>query len=84
VGASAQPPRPLTRLQQGIKKPKIYTDGTIRYGLFTSTGEPSNLKEALADVKWQYAMSEEFGALMANKTWHLVPPSKNNNLINCK
>jgi histone deacetylase 1/2 len=84
VGASAQPPRPLTRLQQGIKKPKIYTDGTIRYGLFTSTGEPSNLKEALADVKWQQAMSEEFGALMANNTWHLVPPGKKKKLIDCK
>jgi len=30
--------RPRTRLQQGIRKPKLYTDGTIRYGLFTSTG----------------------------------------------
>ncbi|XP_051230138.1 uncharacterized mitochondrial protein AtMg00820-like [Lolium perenne] len=63
MGDSAQPPRPLTRLQQG---------------------EPSNLKEALADVKWQQAMSEEFGALMANSTWHLVPPSKNKNLIDYK
>ncbi|KAK1596481.1 hypothetical protein QYE76_007619 [Lolium multiflorum] len=49
-----------------------------------NNGEPSNLKEALADVKWQQAMSEEFGALMANNTWHLVPPSKNKNLIDCK
>jgi hypothetical protein len=33
---------PTTRLQQGIRKPKIYTDGTIRYGLFTALGEPCN------------------------------------------
>jgi histone deacetylase 1/2 len=29
-------------------------------------------------------MDEEFEALMQNKTWHLVPPSKNKNLIDCK
>jgi hypothetical protein len=45
VGSSAAAPAaPLppsgvrTRLQQGIRHPKIYTDGTVRYGLFTSTG----------------------------------------------
>jgi hypothetical protein len=32
-----------TRLQQGIRHPKIYKDGTVRYGMFTSTGEPSSL-----------------------------------------
>jgi hypothetical protein len=29
-------------------------------------------------------MDEEYNALMENKTWHLVPPSKNKNLIDCK
>jgi hypothetical protein len=32
--------RPRTRLQSGIRKPKVYTDGTIRYNCFTSSGEP--------------------------------------------
>jgi hypothetical protein len=32
--------RPMTRLQAGTRKPKVYTDGTIRYGFFTSSGEP--------------------------------------------
>jgi hypothetical protein len=72
-----------TRLQQGIKKPKKYTDGTIRYGLST-VGEPNNLTEALEDTKWKHAMDEEYTALMDNKTWHLVPPSSNKNLIDCK
>jgi histone deacetylase 1/2 len=52
--------------------------------MFTSTGEPDTLTEALGDAKWKYAMDEEYGALMENKTWHLVPPSKNKNLIDCK
>lgn len=29
-------------------------------------------------------MDAEYGALMKNKTWHLVPPSSNKNLIDCK
>jgi hypothetical protein len=39
--------RPRTRLQGGIRKPKQYTDGTIRYGCLTTFGEPQNLDEAL-------------------------------------
>ena len=97
VVQSAAPRR--TRLQQGIKQPKKYKDGTItygkqasiykqtnsiRYGLLTSTGEPCSLSEALDDPKWKSAMEEEYEALIQNKTWHLVPPSKNKNLIDCK
>jgi hypothetical protein len=77
-------PRMTTRLQKGIKQPKKYTDGTIRYGMLTSTGEPSNLAEALDDTRWCQAMQEEYNALMENKTWHLVPPSSTRNLIDCK
>ncbi|KAK1598830.1 hypothetical protein QYE76_018634 [Lolium multiflorum] len=76
----ASPPRIRTRLQQGIRQPKRYTDGTVRYGLFSSTGEP----EALDNSNWRQAMDEEYKALMDNKTWHLVPPSRNKNLIDCK
>ena len=78
------PAEPRTRLQKGIKQPKQYTDGTIRYGMFTSTGEPSTLAEALEDTRWRQAMQEEYNALMDNKTWHLVPPSSTRNLIDCK
>jgi hypothetical protein len=55
---------PRTRLPKGIKKPKIYTDGTIRYGMLTSIGEPSNIDEALINDKWRQAMEEEYGALI--------------------
>jgi hypothetical protein len=49
-----------TRLQSGIRRPKKYTDGTIRYGMFTSIGEPSKLSEALEDDHWCKAMQEEY------------------------
>jgi hypothetical protein len=41
--------QPKTRLQSGITKPKLYTDGTIKYGCFASSGEPQKLEEALDD-----------------------------------
>jgi hypothetical protein len=51
---------------------------------YQSTGEPNKLSEALDDPKWRQAMEEEYNALLENKTWHLVPPSNNKNIIYCK
>jgi hypothetical protein len=45
----SSPPGVRTRLQQGIRHPNKYTDGTIRYGMFSSTSEPRTLIEALSD-----------------------------------
>jgi hypothetical protein len=39
--------RPTTRLQHGIRKPKTYTDGTVRYGHLTTLGEPESVADAL-------------------------------------
>jgi histone deacetylase 1/2 len=75
---------PRTRSQAGIRKPKVYTDGTILYGLFTSTGEPQTVEEALGDKKWKEAMDIEYNALMKNNTWYLVPHKKGSNIIYCK
>ena len=73
-----QPPqRPITRSQRGIHKPKVYTDGTIRYGqLATTPDESPTLQHALFDKKWRHAMDVEYEALIRNKTWHLVPPQR--------
>ncbi|KAK1595157.1 hypothetical protein QYE76_048231 [Lolium multiflorum] len=81
---SSSPPGPRTRLQKGIRQPKQYTDGTVRYGMLSSTGEPRNLPDALKDTQWRAAMQDEYDALMLNKTWTLVPPSPNKNVIDCK
>ena len=42
------------------------------------------MAEALGDKNWQHAMEIEYNALMKNRTWHLVPPAKGRNLIDCK
>jgi hypothetical protein len=76
--------RPRTRLQSGIRKEKVYTDGTVKYSLLSSTGEPYNIVEALEDSNWKQAMDTEYNALMKNNTWHLVPPQKGRNIIDCK
>lgn len=44
----AAPGRPVTHLQKRIRKPKTYTDDTVRYANLADTYEPSCLKEALA------------------------------------
>ena len=82
--AAEENTRPRTRLQSGIRKAKTYTDGTIRYGCFTSSGEPQYLEEALNNKDWKEAMDNEYMALMRNKTWHLVPSRKGINIIDCK
>jgi hypothetical protein len=82
--AISAPLRRHTRLQSGIVKPRIFTDGTIRWCNFCETGEPENLQEAFNDSKWRQAMQDEINALLQNQTWHLVEEKKGTNLINCK
>jgi hypothetical protein len=60
--------RPKTRQQSGIRKEKVYTDGTVKYGCFPSTGESDNLVEALDDKNWKGVMDAEYGVLIKNKT----------------
>jgi hypothetical protein len=93
AATSAEPPepaatlqRPATRLQHGIVKPKIYTDGTVRWGMATTfpNGEPSTVAEALENPRWKQAIQDEYTALMKNGTWHLVPKPRGHNIIGCK
>ena len=48
--------RVMTRLQKGIRNPKIRRDGTIPYGMLCVSGEPARLSDALEDPKWRKAM----------------------------
>lgn len=85
------PPRYATRLHDNTWRAKVVTDGTIPYGVprrrrhaAVAIVEPRNHVEAAADPQWRNAMDEEYRALLANKTWHLVQPPPNCNLIDCK
>lgn len=68
-----------TRSKAGIHKPKVYTADV---SLLDS--EPSNVKTALQSPHWLQAMQEEYNALLANKTWSLVPLPSNGKPIGCK
>jgi hypothetical protein len=59
---------PTTRLQNNIKNPKVYTDGTMRYACLTTSREPKNIEEALSHDKWREAKHEEYHALVKNNT----------------
>jgi hypothetical protein len=84
--AAADPPAPrsATRLQHGIHKPKLFTDGYVCYGNLATVGEPTNLQEALKNPHLKDAMDKEYSALMKNNTWHLVPPQRGQNIIDSK
>jgi hypothetical protein len=75
---------PHTCLQAGILKPKVYSNGTVRYTFSTTSGEPHSLQEALSTPSWKVAMNDEYTALMHNKTCNLVPPQADRNVIDCK
>jgi hypothetical protein len=89
-GSSAPAPAPApvsprrTRLMDGIRKPKIFTDGAVRYANLTAASEPYNVQEALSTPQWKAAMQDEYAALTRNKTWRLVPPQHGRNVIDCK
>jgi hypothetical protein len=78
-----QPSRPRTRAQDGVHKPKQYTDGTIKYGM-TVVAEPTSVQRALADKNWKQSMDVEYEALTKNNTSRLVPPNYGHNIIDCK
>jgi histone deacetylase 1/2 len=67
-----------------VSKPKQYTDGTIWYANFCSTSDPSTTTKALSDSRWKAAMDEEYNALLTNQTWHFVPSTRGQNVIDCK
>ncbi|KAH9688593.1 retrovirus-related pol polyprotein from transposon RE1 [Citrus sinensis] len=66
-----------TRAKAGIFKPKAFL--TAHNSL-----EPSNVGEALADLKWKDAMQLEYDALIRNKTWNLVSMDLTHKLVGCK
>ncbi|KAK1653213.1 hypothetical protein QYE76_071018 [Lolium multiflorum] len=96
TGSPAAPSHPAaptgvtTRLQRGIRKEKIRTDGTVAWHTMRKsdpmmlTTKPSDYRIALSSPHWRTAMENEFNALQHNRTWRLVPPQSGINIIDCK
>jgi hypothetical protein len=75
---------PITRAQKVIRRPRVYTDGTVWYGkhgFLTHCDEPYSFDDALTNKHGKNAMDLEYDALIKNGTWHLVPPIKRRNIV---
>ena len=72
----------ITRAKNGIFKPKLFLSSTEN--IFPPPCEPNSFQAATRVPEWQQAMHLEFEALMKNKTWVLVPPPPNQNVIGCR
>jgi len=71
-----------TRAKNGIYKSnsKMFSN----FSAMTTTTKsllPKDLASAIRDPNWKIAMLDEFNALIANKTWKLVPRSPDVNII---
>lgn len=77
------PPRVTTRSQNNIFKPKKLLS-LVSHLPSPEIPEPTTLSQALKVPEWRQAMSEEFDALLHNRTWELVPSTNVQNLVGCK
>nr|XP_009788984.1 PREDICTED: uncharacterized protein LOC104236699 [Nicotiana sylvestris] len=72
----------VTRAMTGSLKPHILP--SISACISSSLSEPTSYAQAIKDLRWQRAMSDEYNALIQNNTWTLVPPPPDANIIGNK
>jgi hypothetical protein len=66
-----------TRAKAGFRQPVLYHATPL-------SPIPKTFRSALADPNWQAAMEVEHDALLANKTWDLVPRPPRANVVTGK
>jgi hypothetical protein len=75
------PHRMVTRVKYGFR---VLPDRLILPATTTSPTPspiPSSVRAAHADPNWRAAMEDEYGALMSNGTWDLVPRPQGSNVV---
>jgi len=81
----------VTRAQNQIVQPRIFTDGRVKYPISrallavhdVALTEPTCYSNVVKVPEWRQAMQTEFNALLQNQTWTLVPQQATN-LVGCK
>jgi len=66
-----------THGKSGFRQPAAYTATVL-------SPVPKTYRSALADPNWRAAMEEEYGALLSNNTWDLVPRPLGANVVTGK
>ena len=85
-----QPRHPIqTWSKSGIFKPKVYATNHLNslkqpLDILQTASELTCVENDLAPPMWKKAMDEEFGALISNHTWDLVPYSPQYNIVRNK
>ncbi|KAF3780269.1 Retrovirus-related Pol polyprotein from transposon TNT 1-94 [Nymphaea thermarum] len=77
VASTQDAPRLITCSMTSSLKPKVFS-------VIHEQEKPGTFKEAIRSTCWHQAMQLEFSALQKNKTWHLVPPQPDFNIIRSK
>lgn len=84
-GEVAQRCHPMQiRAKNGVFKPKNWGYFLADCASSVPVVEPVSIKKALCSALWKTTMDNEMATLIKNKTWRLVPPPPNINLIECK
>ena len=80
---SSPTPHPMTtRAKNGIYKPNSKYFSNFSAMITTTISPlPKDPASAICDPNWKNAMLDEFNALVANKTWELVPRPSDVNVI---
>jgi hypothetical protein len=75
---------PHWMITQGKTSFKVVTDRlvlTTTTSSSTSSLIPSFARAALVDPHWRATMEDEYGALISNGTWELVPRPQSSNIV---
>jgi hypothetical protein len=78
------PHRMITRGKTGFRVVPDRLVLTAATSSPTPSPIPSAARAALADPHWRAAMEEEYGALISNGTWELVPRPQRSNIVTGK
>jgi hypothetical protein len=74
----------VTRAKDGFRLPRDRLTLVATTSLSPPSAIPTSVHTALADPNWRVAMEEEYGALMSNGTWELVPRPRDSNVVTSK
>jgi hypothetical protein len=87
VAPVTPPDNPHWMITQGKTGFRVVPDRLVLTAVTSSSTPspiPSSARAALTDPHWRATMEEEYGALISNGTWELVPRPQGSNVVTGK